>query len=157
MRNCIFYSFLYWLTHSSLWKLLLYLHSAFHIRYNTGLSFASIRFTPWSKRIKECWFFGRAGCVINSSTASSAFCAITTAITTTGGARSRARNFLAFTWWTWRLHLLRERSRFSRTRSTARGGLPDSSRMRTPGPCRNDWKHVNNIRNKKKNLTMLFN
>lgn len=124
--------------------LLLYLHSALHIRYNTGLSFASIGFTSRPKRIKYRWLFTGAGRVVDSATASSAFRAITTAITAAGGARPRARCFsatFARAWRTWELRLLRKWSRLARTGSASRGRFPDRSRMRTPCPCRN-WKNA---------------
>lgn len=123
-------------------KLLLYLHSALHIRYNTGLSLASIGFTSRSKRIEYRWLFTGAGRIVDSATASSTFRAIATAITAAGGARPRARCFsatFARARRTWRFRLLRKRSRLSRTRSASRGRFPDSSWMRTPCSCRN-WR-----------------
>ena len=113
-----------------------YLHSALHIRYNTGLSFAGVGFAPWPERIEQRRL--PSGAVVDSSAAFPTFGAIATAITLAGGPRPSARCFsTAFARARRaRLRLLRERRRLPRARSAPRGRLPDGPRMRAPCACR---------------------
>lgn len=113
-----------------------YLHSALHIRYNTGLSFAGVGFAPRPERIEQRRL--PSGAVIDSSTAFPTFGTIATAIAAAGRPRLSARCFpTAFARARRaRLRLLRERRRLPRARSAPRGRLPDGPRVRAPCACR---------------------